>query len=138
LVIRGIRRSFTDADKAVKIKEQRKTDLVMLEIVRSFTEIKKLKMKNMKVELSLEEVNELIYALGVAQFSGKLVNKEVASKLEMKMRDVADAEIKRMDAWEAYCNAMVEKDSIERELNTKWRVARWTKHCKDSWKKDVK
>ena len=73
----------------------------MLEIVRSFTEIKKLKMKNMKVELSLEEVNELIYALGVAQFSGKLVNKEVASKLEMKMRDVADAEIKRMDAWEA-------------------------------------
>lgn len=110
----------------------------MLEIVRSFTEIKKLKMKNMKVELSLEEVNELIYALGVAQFSGKLVNKEVASKLEMKMRDVADAEIKRMDEWEAYCNAMVEKDSIERELNTKWRVARWTKHCKDSWNKDVK
>ena len=54
------------------------------------------------------------------------------------MRDVADAEIKRMDEWEAYVAEMVEKDSIERELNTKWRVARWTKHCKDSWNKDVK
>jgi len=50
LVIRGIRRNFTDADKAVKIKEQGKTDLVMLKIVRSFTEIKKIEEYESRIE----------------------------------------------------------------------------------------
>jgi len=136
LVIRGIRRSFTDADKAVKIKEQRKTDLVMLEIVRSFTEIKKL--KNMKIELNQAELNELIYALGFTQMNGKLSNKEVADKLDTKLYQALVAENARIADWDRYVEEMVEKDSIERELNTKWRVARWTKHCKDSWNKDVK
>ena len=91
----------------------------MLEIVRSFTEIKKLKMKNMKVELSMSELNELIYGLGIAQFSGKLVNKEVSSKLEMKLRDVLDAEIKRQDEWDAYVKQKCEEDAVRHELNFK-------------------
>jgi len=136
LVIRGISRSFTDADKAVKIKEQRKTDLVMLKIVRSFTEIKKL--KNMKIELNQAELNELIYALGFTQMNGKLSNKEVADKLDTKLYQALVAENARIADWDRYVEEMVEKDSIERELNTKWRIARWKKHCKDSWNKDVK
>ena len=91
----------------------------MLEIVRSFTEIKKLKMKNMKVELSMSELNELIYGLGIAQFSGKLVNKEVASKLEMKLRDELDKEIKRQDEWDAYVKQKCEEDAIRHEFNFK-------------------
>jgi len=81
------------------------------------------------VKLNIAELNELIYSLGVAQFSGKLVNKEAASKLEDKMRNALDAEIKRMDEWDAYVNQKCEEDAINRELNTKWRVARWAKHC---------
>ena len=92
----------------------------------------------MKIELNQAELNELIYALGFTQMNGKLSNKEVASALDSKLYEALVQENRRKDEWEAYCNAMVEKDSIERELNTKWRVARWTKHCKDSWNKDVK
>lgn len=108
----------------------------MLKIVRSFTEIKKL--KNMKIELNQAELNELIYALGFTQMNGKLSNKEVADKLDTKLYQALVAENARIADWDRYVEEMVEKDSIERELNTKWRIARWKKHCKDSWNKDVK
>ena len=45
-------------------------------------------MNTVKMNLSLEEVNELIFALGMNK--SELKNKIVSDKLEMKLRDALD------------------------------------------------
>jgi uncharacterized protein YlbG (UPF0298 family) len=47
-------------------------------------------------------------------------------------------QIMKDEKWREYVEMMCEKDEIDRELNTKWRHTNWIKHCKDSWKKDLK
>ena len=109
-------------------------------------------MNNMKVELSLREMNELVYALGIADSLGRLSDKETNNQLGEKLRDAIDEILKsenlptnkEMDEmvkeikWREYVEQKCEEDAMYRELNNKWHMASWIKHCKDSWKKDIK
>jgi len=85
----------------------------------------------MNISLCQSELNELIYALGIAQTKGTLIRKDIATRLEKTLRDALDKENERIER-------EVEESEILRELNAKWRMANWVKHCKDSWNKDVK
>ena len=82
----------------------------MLEIGRNFTEIKKLKIKYMNISLCQSELNELIYALGIAQMKGTLIRKDIATRLEKTLRDALDKENERIER-------EVKQDEIRRELS---------------------
>ena len=82
----------------------------MLEIGRNFTEIKKLKIKYMNISLCQSELNELIYALGIAQVKGTLIRKDIATRLEKTLRDALDKENERIER-------EVKQDEIYRELS---------------------
>ncbi len=82
----------------------------MLEIGRNFTEIKKLKIKYMNISLCQSELNELIYALGIAQVKGTLIRKDIATRLEKTLRDALDKENERIER-------EVKQDEIRRELS---------------------
>jgi hypothetical protein len=49
------------------------------------------------MELSLLELNELIYCVGTATKTGGLVNKKVANKLLAKLSDELDRRCKELD-----------------------------------------
>jgi len=51
----------------------------------------------MRVELSQAELNELIYALGFTQMNGRLLNKEIASRLDDKLYRALAVENIRLD-----------------------------------------
>ena len=82
----------------------------MLKIGRNFTEIKKLKIKYMNISLCQSELNELIYALGIAQMKGTLIRKDIATRLEKTLRDALDKENERIER-------EVKQDEIYRELS---------------------
>jgi hypothetical protein len=82
----------------------------MLEIGRNFTEIKKLKIKYMNISLCQSELNELIYALGIAQVKGTLIRKDIATRLEKTLRDALDKENERIEQ-------QIQEDEIRRELS---------------------
>jgi hypothetical protein len=49
------------------------------------------------MELSLLELNELIYCVGTATKTGSMVNKKVANKLWAKLSDELDRRCKELD-----------------------------------------
>ncbi len=49
------------------------------------------------MELSLLELNELIYCVGTATKTGSMVNKKVANKLLAKLSDELDRRCKELD-----------------------------------------
>lgn len=66
----------------------------------------------MRVELSQAELNELIYALGYTQMYGKLLNKEVADRLDDKLYKALATENLRIQD-------QLEQDEIRHEMNFK-------------------
>jgi hypothetical protein len=59
------------------------------------------------MELSLLELNELIYCVGTATKTGSMVNKKVANKLWAKLSDELDRRCKELDRlMEAETNAV--------------------------------
>ena len=71
----------------------------------------------MQVDLCQSELNELIYALGVAQREGKFVRKDIADRLEDHLRVALEKE-------NAYIEQMIEKDRLNHEMNFKHAFAR--------------
>ena len=84
----------------------------MLEIGRNFTEIKKL--KNMNMNLTQSEMNELIYALGIAQMHGKMVRKDIAEQVSNKLYRALAVENVRLEK-------QLEQDNIVHNMNFKRR-----------------
>jgi hypothetical protein len=84
----------------------------MLEIGRNFTEIKKL--KNMNMNLTQSEMNELIYALGIAQMHGKMVRKDIAEQVSNKLYRALAVENVRLEK-------QLEQDNIVHDMNFKRR-----------------
>jgi hypothetical protein len=51
----------------------------------------------MNISLCQSELNELIYALGIAQVKGTLIRKDIATRLEKTLRDALDKENERIE-----------------------------------------
>ena len=66
----------------------------------------------MQVDLCQSELNELIYALGVAQREGKLLDKRIADRVDIQLRKALDAENERLEV-------VLEKDRLDHEMNFK-------------------
>lgn len=64
----------------------------------------------MNISLCQSELNELIYALGIAQVKGTLIRKDIATRLEKTLRDALDKENERIER-------EVKQDEIYRELS---------------------
>ena len=71
----------------------------------------------MRVDLCQSELNELIYALGVAQREGKLLRKDIADRVDIQLRKALDAENERLEK-------VLEKDRLDHEMNFKHAFAR--------------
>ena len=71
----------------------------------------------MQVDLCQSELNELIYALGVAQREGKLLDKRIADRVDIQLRKALDAENERLEV-------VLEKDCLDHEMNFKHAFAR--------------
>ena len=50
-------------------------------------------LKSQKMIFNIAELNELIYALGVAKSKGIMVNKEIVEQLEARLRDQLDRQL---------------------------------------------
>jgi len=66
----------------------------------------------MNINLTQAELNELIYALGIAQINGKMIRKDVFEQLDDKLFKALVAENLRI-------KEQIEQDKIRRELNFK-------------------
>jgi hypothetical protein len=66
----------------------------------------------MNINLTQAELNELIYALGIAQINGKMIRKDVFEQLDDKL-------FKALVAENARIQEQIEQDKIRRELNFK-------------------
>jgi len=83
-----------------------------------FLTLTQLKINNiMQVDLCQSELNELIYALGVAQREGKLLDKRIADRVDIQLRKALDAENERLEK-------VLEKDRLDHEMNFKHAFAK--------------
>ncbi len=64
----------------------------------------------MNISLCQSELNELIYALGIAQVKGTLIRKDIATRLEKTLRDALDKENERIEQ-------QIQEDEIRHELS---------------------
>jgi len=71
----------------------------------------------MRVDLCQSELNELIYALGVAQREGKLLDKRIADRVDIQLRKALDAENERLEK-------VLEKDQLDHDMNFKYAFAK--------------
>lgn len=71
----------------------------------------------MQVDLCQSELNELIYALGVAQRKGMFVREDIAGRLENSLRIALDIENERLEK-------VLEKDRLDHEMNFKHAYAK--------------
>jgi hypothetical protein len=71
-------------------------------------------MKNMNMNLTQSEMNELIYALGIAQMHGKMVRKDIAEQVSNKLYRALAVENVRLEK-------QLEQDNIVHDMNFKRR-----------------
>jgi len=89
--------------------------LVTSNIHRNFTVANKaLKLKSMNMNLTQSEMNELIYALGIAQMHGKMVRKDIAEQVSNKLYRALAVENVRLEK-------QLEQDNIVHDMNFKRR-----------------
>jgi hypothetical protein len=68
----------------------------------------------MNIDFTQSEMNELIYALGIAKLNGRLINKDIA--------DQAEGKLYRALAVENVClEKVLEHDSLVHDMNFKTR-----------------
>lgn len=72
----------------------------------------------MNIDFTQSELNELIYALGFTQMNGKLLNKEVADRLDTKLYKALVTENLRIEE-------QLEQDKIRHEMNFKRKFAQY-------------
>ena len=90
----------------------------------------------MNISLTQSEMNELIYALGIAQMHGKMMRKDIAEKVSDKLYRALAVENVRLDElklskfgygqianeqWEEYVKMKCEEDEISHDMNFKRR-----------------
>jgi hypothetical protein len=68
----------------------------------------------MNMNLTQSEMNELIYALGIAQMHGKMVRKDIAEQLSNKLYRALAVENVRLEK-------QLEQDNIVHDMNFKRR-----------------
>lgn len=68
----------------------------------------------MNIDLTQSEMNELIYALGIAQMHGKMVRKDIAEQVSDKLYRALAVENTRLEK-------QLEEDSIRHDMNFKRR-----------------
>ena len=68
----------------------------------------------MNINLTQSEMNELIYALGIAQMHGKMVRKDIAEQLSNKLYRALAVENVRLEK-------QLEQDNIVHDMNFKRR-----------------
>ena len=69
---------------------------------------------NMNMNLTQSEMNELIYALGIAQMHGKMVRKDIAEQVSNKLYRALAVENVRLEK-------QLEQDNIVHDMNFKRR-----------------
>jgi hypothetical protein len=68
----------------------------------------------MNISLTQSEMNELIYALGIAQMHGKMMRKDIAEQVSSKLYRALAVENVRLEQ-------QLEQDSIVHDMNFKRR-----------------
>ena len=68
----------------------------------------------MNIDLTQSEMNELIYALGIAQMHGKMMRKDIAEQVSDKLYRALAVENTRLEK-------QLEEDSIRHDMNFKRR-----------------
>lgn len=68
----------------------------------------------MNIDLTQSEMNELIYALGIAQMHGKMMRKDIAEQVSDKLYRALAVENVRIEK-------QLEEDSIRHDMNFKRR-----------------
>jgi hypothetical protein len=68
----------------------------------------------MNIDFTQSEMNELIYALGIAQLHGKMMRKDIAEQVSDKLYRALALENERLDK-------VLEHDSIVHDMNFKRR-----------------
>ena len=68
----------------------------------------------MNIDLTHSEMNELIYALGIAQMHGKMMRKDIAEQVSSKLYRALAVENVRLEQ-------QLEQDSIVHDMNFKRR-----------------
>ena len=68
----------------------------------------------MNISLTQSEMNELIYALGIAQMHGKMMRKDIAEQVSDKLYRALSVENARLEK-------QLDEDAIRHELNFKSR-----------------
>jgi hypothetical protein len=66
----------------------------------------------MNIDFTQSEMNELIYALGIAQMHGKMLRKDIAEQVSDKLYRALALENERLDK-------VLEHDSIVHDMNFK-------------------
>jgi hypothetical protein len=66
----------------------------------------------MNISLTQSEMNELIYALGIAQMHGKMMRKDIAEQVSDKLYRALSVENARLEK-------QLDEDAIRHELNFK-------------------
>ncbi len=66
----------------------------------------------MNIDFTQSEMNELIYALGIAQMHGKMLKKDIAQQVSDKLYRALALENERLDR-------VLEHDSIVHDMNFK-------------------
>jgi len=68
----------------------------------------------MNIDFTQSEMNELIYALGIAKLNGRLINKDIADQAEGKLYRALAVENVRLEK-------VLEQDSLVHDMNFKTR-----------------
>ena len=68
----------------------------------------------MNIDLTQSEMNELMYALGIAQMHGKMMRKDIAEQVSDKLYRALAVENTRLEK-------QLEEDSIRHDMNFKRR-----------------
>jgi len=66
----------------------------------------------MNIDFTQSEMNELIYALGIAKLNGRLINKDIADQAEGKLYRALAVENVRLEK-------VLEHDSLVHDMNFK-------------------
>jgi len=66
----------------------------------------------MNIDFTQSEMNELIYALGIAKLNGRLINKDIADQAEGKLYRALAVENVRLEK-------VLEQDSLVHDMNFK-------------------
>jgi len=90
----------------------------------------------MNIDLTQSEMNELIYALGIAKLEGRMIRKDIADQVEGKLYRALAVENVHLNElklskfgygqiankqWEEYVKMKCEEDEISHDMNFKTR-----------------